>query len=157
MLWHANMDRISPPLPIEILWRSGGMEWAVSWLSRLSGIEHLPQTTPSEVDLCISVDPRTGVQSPSMVMGHPVGHMYKSTSKPARIVDWGNRESTTILYYFGLIEDVYGQYQALEPALFEARPSIHPQKTRWEWPLHRCIAVWNLTVLREAVYTKPLP
>ena len=37
----------------------------------------------------------------------------------------------------------------------EARPSSHSQKTRWEWPLHRCIAVWNLPVLREAVYTKP--
>lgn len=146
MLWHANTDRISPPLPIEILWRSGDMEWAVSWLSRLSGMKQLPQTTPSEVDLCSNMVPRTGVLSPSMVMGHPVRHI--------QYVDWGDPEGTPIYHLtilaFGCVWSVPGAWASIE-----ARPSSHSQKTRWEWPLHRCIAVWNLPVLREAVYTKP--
>lgn len=53
---------------------------------------------------------------------------------------------------FGCVWSVPGAWASIE-----ARPSSHSQKTPWEWPLHRCIAVWNLPVLREAVYTKPLP
>ena len=159
MLWHANTDRSSPPLPIEILWRSGDMEWAVSWLSRLSGIasshkQNLQKLTSASTwflaqESCLLVW-LWGASS------RPYLQIYIQTCENRWLRRPRKHKHTMLQFWhilaFGCVWSVPGAWASIE-----ARPSSHPKKTRREWPLHRCIAVWNLPVLREVVYTKPLP
>ena len=99
------LHRQSRSCGVRVIWNERFPGWAdwVEWNS--SHKQHLRKLTCAATwflaqESCL----------PSMVMGHPVRHICKSTSKPARIVDWGDMRSPkkaqpyhlTILIYFGL-------------------------------------------------------